>query len=112
MAALSGQSNSKAVLNVVYLLHFERPYEHAQHYLGSAKDLRTRLAQHQRGNGARLMRVIADAGIAWRLARVWKFSGIWEARRAESDLKRHYKNGRRLCPICKGRKGGGECPQT
>ena len=28
---------------VVYLIHFDAPYKHAQHYLGSAIDLEARL---------------------------------------------------------------------
>jgi hypothetical protein len=30
----------------VYLLHFDRPYRHARHYLGWAEDLDNRLAEH------------------------------------------------------------------
>src|SRR5262245_37279343 len=55
----------------VYLLHFERPYRHAKHYTGFAVDLDRRLDAHLCGRGARLMAVIAAAGISWRLARVW-----------------------------------------
>lgn len=102
---IAGRRNSRARKNVVYLIHFHRPLAHAQHYVGSAKDLDARLRQHERGNGARLMEVIKDLGITWELARVWGgFSGIWEARKFESDIKRHHKNARRLCPICNGRR--------
>ncbi len=48
---------------MVYLLHFSEAYKHAKHYLGSADDLEARLERHRRGNGARLIQVIAQAGI-------------------------------------------------
>lgn len=79
---------------MVYLIHFDDPYYHAQHYLGSTKNLEDRLAAHRAGRGARLMEVITDAGISWRLVRTWK-----GGRQLERQLKRRC-NGRRLCPIC------------
>ncbi len=50
---------------VVYLIHFDRPYQHARHYLGTTNDLPHRLRQHASGckyGGARLMEVIVQAG--------------------------------------------------
>jgi len=92
----------------VYLLHFDRPYGPgggangrgtAGHYLGWAKNLEQRLAQHEAGTGARLMQVVKDAGIGWRLARTWKEGGL--AR--ESQLKKQ--GGRsRMCPQCRAAK--------
>jgi hypothetical protein len=58
-------------LSVVYLIHFDQPYYHARHYLGTTYDLEHRLAQHalgRRAGGARLMEVITQAGITWRVA--------------------------------------------
>lgn len=78
----------------VYLIHFERPFGHAKHYLGWAKCLQRRLAEHRAGNGARLIAVIMAAGIGWELARTWDGPPQLEAR-----LKRQ--GGRsRHCPIC------------
>lgn len=77
-----------------YLLHFDKPYEHAGHYLGSAQDLQRRLAQHRSGNGARLIEVITEAGIGFTLVRTWK-----GGRDVEKRLK-GWHNGRKLCPIC------------
>lgn len=54
---------------MVYLLHFNQPYQHAKHYLGSADDVERRLAEHAKGQGARLMEVITQAGIGFTLAR-------------------------------------------
>ena len=38
----------------VYVLHFDRPYQHAKHSLGSCQDLERRLTQQGKGRGARL----------------------------------------------------------
>ena len=93
---------------MVYLLHFERPYRHARHYLGFTDDLDRRLAQHRSGNGARLLEVIAEAGIGWVLARTWPDG--------ERELERAIKRAGhtpRLCPLCNPegawarRRGGG-----
>jgi predicted GIY-YIG superfamily endonuclease len=77
-----------------YLLHFSRPYKHARHYLGSAKDLFQRLQEHDAGRGARLTQVVREAGIDLYLARTWNGD-----RKMERRLKRQH-NGPRLCPIC------------
>ncbi len=61
--------------SVVYLLHFERPFEHARHYLGSAVDLELRLAEQDRGGGSRLMWWVHQAGISRTLARTWRGGG-------------------------------------
>lgn len=53
----------------VYLLHFDRSLARARHYLGFAEDLEARLERHRRGDGARLMEVIAAEGIGFTLAR-------------------------------------------
>ncbi len=79
---------------VIYLIHFDQPFKHAKHYLGSAADLDARIAQHRTAGGANLMRVVNAAGIPWRVARLWR-GGRTEERRLK-------KNGGmvRLCPIC------------
>lgn len=79
----------------VYLIHFDRPYRHARHYLGFASDLQARLAQHRAGNGARLLQVVTRAGIGWALARTWP-----GGRDVERQLKRQ-KDAPRFCPICR-----------
>ncbi len=80
----------------VYLLHFERPYKHARHYLGYTQDVTARLQRHQAGTGARLMEVITAAGIGWHVAKVWP-DGTPELERA---LKLWH-SGVKLCPTCK-----------
>ena len=79
----------------VYLIHFDKPYYHAQHYIGSTDNLGQRLHLHHIGRGARLMQVIHNAGITWRLARTWP-----GGRQLERQLKRRHK-ARELCPICR-----------
>lgn len=84
-------------VNVVYLLHFDPPYEHARHYLGFAKDLGPRVNAHMHGKGARLTQVAHDAGCHMVLARVWTNG----SKRLERQLKNR-KNAPQLCPICQG----------
>jgi hypothetical protein len=79
----------------IYLLHFDRPFGHARHYLGWAADLERRLARHGTAGGAALMRAVADAGIGWRLARTWPSD-----RHRERQLK-HQGGRARMCPICR-----------
>ena len=78
----------------VYLLHFQKPYKHARHYLGFTDDLEQRLAAHRAGNGARLVEVITQAGIEFKLARTWN-----GGRDLERRLKKWH-GGNRLCPLC------------
>jgi hypothetical protein len=89
-------------LGTVYLLHFDQRYEHAGHYTGFAESsgaegsgLLNRLGEHQQGRGARLVEVITQAGISFRVARLWP--GVTRAR--ERQLKAQGGASRR-CPIC------------
>src|SRR5215216_3684439 len=77
-------SSGRHPLGTVYLFHFDQRYEHAGHYTGWAEDLDHRVAEHQAGRGARLIEVITQAGIGFRLARTWP--GVTRAR--ERQLKR------------------------
>jgi hypothetical protein len=77
-----------------YLLHFVRPHKHAKHYLGTTKDLLTRLQLHKVGKGARLTQVVLENGNDFYLVRTWD-----GGRPTERRLKRQ-KNSPRLCPIC------------
>jgi len=83
-----------AKTGVIYLLHFERPFGHAKHYLGWAAHLDARLAHHTAGTGANLLAHVAAAGIGWNLARTWA---------GTRDRERQLKNqggASRLCPLC------------
>ena len=81
--------------STVYLLHFNRRYRHAGHYVGSTSDLDARLAAHRAGRGARLVEVIVAAGIDFTLARTWA-----GGRELERRIKRR-KASPRLCPLCR-----------
>lgn len=80
---------------VVYLIHFDSKYKHAQHYLGSTKDLSRRMAEHGTGRGARLLQVLNENGIGYELVRTW--DGGFDL---EIALKKR-KNASQLCPKCK-----------
>ncbi len=97
-------SSGRHPYGTVYLLHFDQRYEHAGHYTGWAEDLDRRLAEHLGGRAARLIEVITQAGIGFRLARTWP--GVTRAR--ERQLKRQG-GASRYCPICQDdRKARGE----
>lgn len=84
-----------AVEGTIYLLHFEAPFRHARHYLGWTSGLlEQRLDAHIAGNGARLLAVVASAGITWRLARTWPGT-----RARERQIKRQGGLSR-SCPMC------------
>ena len=91
----STSSSGRHPLGTVYLFHFDQRYEHAGHYTGWAEDLDHRVAEHLAGRGARLIEVITQAGIGFRLARTWP--GVTRAR--ERQLKRQG-GASRHCPIC------------
>lgn len=83
----------------VYLIHLDDrvcPDHPARHYLGYARNLAARIQQHQVGgrHAARLMQVVKERHITWRIARVWP-----GGRDLEGQLKRQH-NAPRLCPIC------------
>jgi predicted GIY-YIG superfamily endonuclease len=80
---------------VVYLIHFERPYHHARHYVGYTNDLADRIEQHRAGSGSRLLRAVSAAGIGFQVAWIWR-SG---SRRFERMVHRR-KNTPKLCPLC------------
>lgn len=58
----------------IYLLHFSKPFKHAKHYIGFTENLDGRFEAHQKGQGARLLQVLLQVGITWRLVRTWKGS--------------------------------------
>lgn len=78
----------------VYLIHFRRPYKHARHYLGYSEHLDKRITNHLCGMGARLMAVIYEANIDWKVVRTWP---------GDRKLERRLKNAHNtplLCPVC------------
>lgn len=81
-------------VGTVYLLHFEKPYKHARHYLGWTVDIDRRMKSHATGNGARLMEVITQNRIPWHVARTWT-----GGKELEQALKTWH-NGSRHCFTC------------
>jgi hypothetical protein len=84
-----------AGIGTVYLLHFDRPFSHARHYLGWASpgNLSARLSHHADGTGANLLRHVAKAGISWSLARTWPGDRARERQLKSRGLTRR-------CPVC------------
>lgn len=86
-------------MGTVYLLHFDKPFKHARHYIGFTTNLESRLEHHKHGTGARLLAVVGTAGIGWTVARTWTGT-----RGLERKIK-GYGARSRFCPTCQG-KGG------
>jgi hypothetical protein len=78
-----------------YLLCFSRPYRHARHYLGWSEEVDARKAAHAAGQGARLMAVIAAAGISFEVVRTWPGTDRYFER-----LLKLRRRSTRLCPDC------------
>ena len=84
-------------MGVVYLLHFERSYHHARHYLGYTDDLDGRLAAHRAGRGSPpLVAAAVREGIDFVLAATWPGD-----RHHERRLHHYHNSPRQLCPICR-----------
>lgn len=82
--------------NVCYLIHFDVPLHKGgnQHYIGFARYLPDRIAEHRAGTGAQMTRAANMRGIGWRVVRVWRDG----SREAEKGLKQF--GGKNLCPHC------------
>ncbi len=82
----------------VYLIHFDKPYKHAKHYLGYVKGGREavfkRYERHKLGIGSVLMKVVTEAGIGSSLSRIWydKDQAFERKLKARGKLD--------ICPIC------------
>lgn len=83
------------VPGTIYLLHFERPLKHAQHYLGWTADLESRLRDHAKGSGSALMAAVKRAGIEWHLVKTWQGDTY-----DEKKLKQ-FGTSKRHCPVCR-----------
>jgi hypothetical protein len=88
---------------VVYLLHFDRPVNTARparHYIGyadSGDSLVSRLDQHRRGLGARIVAALMSRGGDFEVARTWPGAD----RSTERRLKNFKNAPGRLCPVCR-----------
>jgi predicted GIY-YIG superfamily endonuclease len=86
---------------VIYMLHFDRPYRHAKHYVGWTDDLLDRLDRHATGHGARLIAVIWQAGIGFTVVR------ICEGTRNTERAIKNAGGAVRYCPACTSRPRNG-----
>ena len=84
------------LIGTVYLIHFDRRYKHAGHYIGFTSDLAVRLEAHGKGKGSRLMEVVVGAGIGFQVAKTWAET----TRYFERKLKNRG-GAARCCPLCK-----------
>lgn len=80
----------------IYLIHFDKPFHHARHYVGfTAKDqVDERLKEHRRGTGAKILRALNECGIGYQVVRLWY---------GDRDFERRIKNQNntgRYCPVC------------
>ena len=82
---------------MIYILHFEKRYHHAQHYVGYCADdtLSQRLERHRSGRGSRLMYAVELAGIEFIVALTHPGNRAFERK-----LKRS-KHTARFCPLCR-----------
>lgn len=85
----------KSEQGIIYLLHFERPYKHARHYLGWTQDLESRLIYHLNGRGAMLLDAVARAGIKVAVVRTWLGT-------RSNERSKHNRGHARRCPVCRG----------
>lgn len=84
-------------MGTVYLLHFEKPIGHSQHYLGfTSRRVVDRVQEHIDGTGAALPREATKRSIDPECVRIWEDA----TSQLERDLKRR-KNNRGLCPLCR-----------
>lgn len=86
---------------MVYLIHFEKRFKHARHYLGfshTAAKFARRIENHGKSKGSALMRAVTKAGIKWRVVRTWK------KKSHDGNFERRLKFNPRaaLCPVCSG----------
>ncbi len=84
-------------MGYVYLIHFEQPFHHAQHYIGwTESDVEERFKRHFQSGGSKLLRAVKAAGIEFRIVRVWE--------NVDRNFERQLKNRKKakdLCPCCK-----------
>ena len=87
-------------MGYIYLLHFDEKLHHAQHYIGYTEDLNARMDRHMSGLVSKLVRAVVEAGITFKIAKVW------EGDRALERKLKNKKKARLLCPCCIGENNG------
>lgn len=81
---------------MIYLIHFDRPLHHAQHYIGFCKEgsLADRIKQHTAGRGAKILAALKARNIGWQVVKT--FAGD----RHEERRMKNCKKSALFCPIC------------
>lgn len=82
----------------LYILHLKEKLAHAQHYCGSTKHLRQRLAAHAQGRAARFTEVLAERNIDWTLGGLYQCNHA-VMRRLERTIKDNHRISR-FCEVC------------
>ena len=80
---------------VVYLLHFDRPYQGSmRHYVGWTRNLDKRIEQHRAGDvGSATTRRAFEQGIGFVVARTWPATRDLEQRIKKCGIAKY-------CPLC------------
>jgi predicted GIY-YIG superfamily endonuclease len=81
-------------MGTIYLIHFEQPLKHAQHYIGWTRDLDKRVAEHKAGRGSALLAACVAQSISFEVVCTWEGDRYFER-----ALKKR-KHASRLCPCC------------
>jgi hypothetical protein len=86
------------MMSFIYILHFERPLCHAQHYTGATTNLIRRTARHQKGHGAAITAAVVAEGIAMHIGGIYMVTdgNLFDAEKRAKARK----NGRTMCQIC------------
>lgn len=84
---------------MVYILHFDKPFKHARHYVGYCEDSRfeDRMNEHRKAKWAdSYMGKVNAQGIRWKVARVIPNGD----ENLERRIKFIWKRTAALCPCC------------
>jgi hypothetical protein len=81
--------------SVIYVLHFERAYHHAKHYIGIALDgdVNRRAFEHVTGVGSPLVKAVVGAGIE-------VFLTLTVNGDRGTERRMHNRHGTEVCPKC------------
>lgn len=82
----------------IYVLHFDDPIAHAQHYVGCTKNPLYRFKKHSIGQGSRLCKELFKRGISFQIGSL-SCCTLNQMRKIERQLK-NQKNAARYCTIC------------
>ena len=84
----------------VYILHFDKPFHHARHYIGSANNVAERVAKHTSNPDVKMLIAALQQGITFTVARTFRNNRV-NGHTKEYRIKRSGGVGKQgLCPIC------------